>query len=92
MEQTTNYLVARTTTVTISATNGKWDRKKQEKFFRYNVGGFEFLKAVGKKDKATKENTGVLYDLVKDGKYNQIIPDVPTSFFSKRNPGIAGIT
>ena len=85
----TNYLVVRATTVTISATPGKWDRKKQEKLFTHSVDGdFENYNAVGKNDKATEAVTGTPWDLAKDGRYDQIIPDIPANFFQNASQAL----
>ncbi len=78
----TGYLQARTGTISVSGTNGKWDRKKQEKKFTYSVDGdFENWNTVGKNDKPTATIKAQCHDLIKDGMYSQIIPDEPVNFF-----------
>lgn len=77
-----DYLTTRSNTFTISATTGKWNRKKHEELFKSGVDGdFENWNAIPKKDKATPNIKARPYDLTRDGTYMQIIPDKPQSFF-----------
>ena len=79
----TEYLKSRTMLMDVSATTGKWNRKQHEAKFTSGVDGdFENWNTVGKKDKATLPIKALPHDLVKDGMYSQIIPDVPQSFFA----------
>ena len=79
----TEYLKPRTMLIDVSATTGKWNRKQHEAKFTSGVDGdFENWNAVGRKDQPTAATKALPHDLVKDGMYSQIIPDVPQSFFA----------
>lgn len=86
------YLVARANTVEVSVTNGKWNRKKHEQLCKSGVDGdFENWNTVGKKDKPTSAINALPHDLVKDGTYMQIIPDVPENFFQNAEQAMQAV-
>lgn len=83
------YLKPREGGLTISATDGKWNRKEQEKIFTYNVDGdIENWNCVGEEDKPTTATDAKAFDLVKDGRYQQFIPDNNANFFENLTQGL----
>lgn len=83
------YLKPREQTLAISATDGKWNRKAQEKIFTYGVdNGIENWDCVGDKDQPTPAVGAQAFDLVKSGTYMQFIPDAETSFFQNITQGL----
>jgi hypothetical protein len=83
------YLKPRKGTLAINGTNGKWNRKEQEKFFTYSVDNdIEKWNCVGKKDQPTSSIEAKAFDLMKDGTYQQFIPDAEISFFENLTQGL----
>jgi hypothetical protein len=88
----TEYLKPRTMLIGVSATTGKWNRKKHEQLCKTGVDSdFENWNAVGKKDQPTLEGKALPYDLMKDGTYMQIIPDKPENFFQNAEQAMQAV-
>lgn len=83
------YLKPREGSLAISVTDGKWNRKEQEKIFTYSVDGdIEAWNCVGEEDKPTIATNAQAFDLVRDGTYQQFIPDNDANFFENITQGL----
>ncbi len=72
----------------VGDTGGKWNLAVHKTLFTGGVDeDFEKWNG-GKEDAPTNATNGLPYDLIKDGTYMQIIPDLPTSFFAGRNQAL----
>ncbi len=89
---TNGHLVSRSNLISISATQGKWSRAKHKKMFASGVDeDFENYHAVGNADQPTEAVRGILSDLVKNGTYHEIIPNIPKNFFNNATQALQAV-
>lgn len=88
MTEESIYLKPRKRVLTVSFTNGKWDRSLQEKVFNKIDRDIEKWVCVGPGDEKTNAIKAQFFDLINKGTYQQLIPNMESNFFANLTQGL----